>query len=130
MRLLKEAGNIAVVGLSSNPARPSHNVASYLKGMGYRIFPVNPHESEILGQKSFASLDQIKEKIDIVDVFRKPAAAPEIIRQAVAIGAGAVWLQESVVSPEAFRIGDEAGLTMIMDRCMFKEHSRLIGDKK
>jgi len=126
-KILLEAKTIAVVGLSSNSERPSFRVAQYLQSHGYKIFPVNPGESEILGEESFPDLEAIPEPIDIVDIFRNPSAAASIVEEAISIGAKAVWLQESVVSTAAFRRGEEAGLFMVMDRCIFKEHSRLFG---
>ncbi len=116
--------------MSPNPDRPSYNVAEYLKIWGYKVIPVNPKEKEIMGQKAYADLQTIPDKIDIVDVFRKPEAAIGIVNEAIAIGAMAVWLQETVISYEAFRAGEEAGLVMVMDRCMFKEHGRLLGQKR
>lgn len=127
-KLLDASRTIAVVGLSSNPERPSYRVAGYLLKKGYNVIPVNPHETEILGLKVYPDLSAISDKIDIVDVFRHPSEARNIVEKAISCGAGAVWLQESVVSPEAFREGEKAGLMMIMDRCIFKEHSRLVGN--
>ena len=125
--LLKKSKTIAVVGLSPKPDRPSYRVASYLQKKGYRIFPVNPNEETIMGLKSYPDLQSIPDKIDIVNVFRKASEAPLIVKEAIESGAAAVWMQESVVSPEAFYRGEQAGLVMVMDRCMFKEHSRLMG---
>jgi predicted CoA-binding protein len=124
--LLKKARTIAIVGLSSDPGRPSYGVAQYLKNQGYKIIPVNPREESILGEKAFPDLKSISGHVDIVDVFRKPDAALSITLEAIAIGADAVWLQESVISTEAFKKGEEAGIIMVMDKCIYKEHSRLI----
>ncbi|SYZ73349.1 conserved hypothetical protein [Candidatus Zixiibacteriota bacterium] len=124
---LKSIRTIAVVGLSSNPARASHNIGVYLKKKGYKVVPVNPNETEVLGEKSYPDLKSIPDKIDLVDVFRKGDAAPGITEEAIAIGVKGIWLQETVVSPEAFKRGEEAGLFMVMDRCIFKEHARLLG---
>nr|MBN2277906.1 CoA-binding protein [candidate division Zixibacteria bacterium] len=124
--LLEKARTVAVVGLSSRLGRPSLGVAQYLQTRGYRIIPVNPREETILGEKSYPDLKSIPDKIDIVDVFRRSREAYDIVEQAIEIGVGAVWLQESVVSPEAFKKGDEAGLIMVMDRCMYKEHRHLL----
>lgn len=124
--LLRSSKRIAVLGLSSNPARPSNGVAAYLQAQGYEIIPVNPKESEILGQKTYPDLASVPGKIDIVDVFRRSEFAPAIVEEAARIGARAVWLQEEVISPLAFNRGLEAGLTMIMDCCILKEHSRLL----
>ena len=126
-KLLDTSRTIAVVGMSSNPDRPSYGVSEFLISAGYNVIPVNPKEKEILGQRSYPDLKSIPDKIDIVDVFRKPDAAPEIVKEAVEIGASAVWLQESVLSYDAFATGEKAGLTMIMDRCIFKEYHRLFG---
>jgi predicted CoA-binding protein len=126
-KLLKDAKVIAVIGLSSDPSRASYGVASYLKEQGYRVIPVNPNEPEILGEKSYKTLKDIPVKVDIVDVFRRPEAAPAIIEEAISIGAKGVWLQESVISTEAFKRGEKAGIIMIMDRCIYKEHARFMG---
>ncbi len=116
--------------MSPNPDRPSYSVAKYLETWGYKVIPVNPKEKEIMEQKAYADLQTIPDRIDIVDVFRKPEAAIGIVKEAIAIGAKAVWLQETVISYEAFRAGEKAGLVMVMDRCMFKEHGRLMGQKR
>jgi len=126
-KLLSSAHTVAVVGLSSDPSRPSYGVAKYLQDKGFRIFPVNPNEKSVLGERSYPDIKSIPGTIDIVDVFRNPAAAPAIVDEALELKIKAVWLQESVVSIDAFRKGKEAGLIMIMDRCIFKEHSRLLG---
>lgn len=123
--LLNSSKVIAVVGLSSNPERPSHNIGRYLMEQGYRVIPVNPNESEVFGENSFPDLKSVPEKVDIVDVFRRGEAAVEITAEAIAIGAKAVWLQEGVISIPAFRMGEKAGLVMVMDRCIFKEHSSI-----
>jgi predicted CoA-binding protein len=123
--LLLKAKTIAVVGLSSNSARASYRVTEYLQSVGYKIIPINPQESEILGEKSFPDLKSVPVPVDIVDVFRRPDAALAIVEEAVAIGAKAVWLQESVISIEAFSKGIEAGMIMVMDRCIYKEHIQL-----
>lgn len=124
--LLRESKVIAIVGLSSEVSRPSYGVASYLKKQGYTIVPVNPKESTILGERSYPDLRSIHFPVDIVDVFRRSEAALLITEDAIAIGAKAVWLQESIVSVPAYLLAKEAGLLMIMDRCIFKEHSRMI----
>lgn len=121
-RLLKEARTVAVVGLSGRPDRPSHGVAQYLKSAGYRIIPVNPEETEVLGEPAYAKLEDVLEKIDIVDVFRRPEFVPEIVESAIRIGAKAVWMQEGVVSEPAAERARQAGLVVVMDRCLFKEH--------
>jgi predicted CoA-binding protein len=128
-KLLQTSKTIAVVGLSPDPDRPSHRVAGYLQLQGYRIIPVNPGITEALGEKSYPDLKAVSESVDIVDIFRKPSAAPEITKAAVEIRARAVWMQETVVSLKAFRLGEKAGLLMVMDRCMLKEHRRLFPDQ-
>ena len=122
-RVLRDARTIAVVGLSSKTYRPSFGVAAYMQRQGYRIIPVNPHETEVLGEKAYASLRDIPEHVDIVDVFRASDALPDIARDAVAIGAKVLWTQFDVVSAEAARIAADAGLTVVMDRCIKIEHA-------
>ena len=116
---------IAVVGLSPNPGRPSNDVARYLLGHGYQIIPVNPGHEELLGQRSSPSLAAIPHKVDIVDVFRRPEHTPPIAREAVVIGAQALWLQLGVTNDEAASIAEAGGLLVVMDRCMKIEHARL-----
>ena len=123
--LLKTAHVIAVVGLSNRKHRPSFGVSEYMQRAGYRIIPVNPHESSILGEKAYASLEDVPEKIDIVDIFRRSEFVPEIVEQAIRVGAGAVWMQEGVIHEEAAARAQAAGLTVVMDRCILKEHQRL-----
>jgi predicted CoA-binding protein len=125
--VLLNSKTVAIVGLSGNPLRPSNFVGFYLRRHGYRVIPVNPKEPEILGEKSYASLAEIPDPVDIVDVFRRPEAVPEIAREAVAIGAKTLWCQYNVISAEGARIAEEGGLTVIMDRCMKVEHARYIG---
>jgi len=124
--LLRAARVIAVVGLSSNRRRPSHGVSQYMQRAGYRIIPVNPNESEVLGEPAHPSLDAVPEKIDIVNIFRRSEFVPEIVEQAIRVGAAAVWMQEGVVDEEAAARARAAGLTVIMDRCILKEHRRLL----
>ena len=126
-RVLHTAKTVAIVGLSSNPLRASNFVGYYLKRHGYRVIPVNPRETEILGQTCYPSLRDIPEPVDVVDVFRAPNAVPEIAREAVAIGAGTLWCQLGVVNLEGARIAEESGLTVIMDRCIKVEHARYLG---
>jgi uncharacterized protein len=125
--LLGDAHTIAVVGLSSKPNRPSHGVAAYLQGRGYRIVPVNPRETEVLGELAYASLRELPDdiRVDVVDVFRRAEETPEVARDAVAIGAKVLWLQEGIVNDEAYRIADEAGLDVIMGVCLMKTQQRL-----
>ena len=122
--ILKSSKTIAIVGLSNRKFRPSYGVAEYLKSAGYRIIPVNPNETEILGEKCYARLEDIPEKVDIVDVFRRSEFVPEIIDSAISIGAHAVWMQEGVVNPEAAEKARRAGLFVAMDLCMLKEHAK------
>jgi predicted CoA-binding protein len=124
-QLLSEARTIAVVGLSSSPSRASHGVAQYLQNHGYRIIPVNPHESEVLGERAYASLADIPEKIDVVDVFRRPEYTVEVAEDAVKVGAKVFWLQSGIVNEEAQRIAQDSGLDVVMDACMKIEHQRL-----
>ncbi|WP_228370772.1 CoA-binding protein [Candidatus Korobacter versatilis] len=122
--LLKSAKTIAVVGLSDNPMKPSYGVSQYMQSHGYRIIPVNPQVSEALGEKSYASLLDIPEKIDIVDVFRRPDAVPEIVDQAIQLKVPALWLQETVVHEEAAQKARDAGIFVVMDECILKEHRK------
>ena len=125
--LLGEARTIAVVGLSSKPGRPSLDVAAYLQERGYRIVPVNPRETEVLGERAYPSLLDIPEElpIDVVDVFRRADDTPDIARDAVAIGAKVLWLQDGIVNEEAYRIASEAGLDVIMGVCIRRTDQRL-----
>jgi uncharacterized protein len=126
-RVLNSARTIAIVGLSANPLRASNFVGFYLKRHGYRVIPVNPRETEILGEQSYPSLREVPVEVDIVDVFRQPDAVPAIAREAVEIGAGTLWCQFGVISEEGARIAQEAGLTVVMDRCLKIEHARYAG---
>lgn len=123
--LLQSAKTIAVVGLSNRRIRASHGVSRYMQQNGYRIIPVNPNETEVLGEKCYSSLDEVPEKIDIVNIFRRPEAVPEIVDAAIRIKAKAVWMQEEVIHEEAAEKARQAGLTVIMDRCILKEHAAL-----
>ncbi len=124
-QLLTHARTIAVVGLSSSPTRASHSVARYLQNHGYRIIPVNPHETEVLGERAYASLADIPEKVDVVDVFRRPEYTVAVAEDAVKVGAKVFWLQSGIVNEEAQRIAQEGGLDVVMDACMKIEHQRL-----
>ncbi|MCC7202571.1 MAG: CoA-binding protein [Nitrospirae bacterium] len=124
-KIIRESKNIAVVGMSNRLGRPSLTVASYLRGQGYRIIPVNPAIQDINGEKCYPDLMSIPEKVDVVDIFRKPADVPPVVEEAIRIGAKAVWMQEGVVNEEAAGRAQEAGLRVIMDKCMLKEHARL-----
>jgi predicted CoA-binding protein len=127
--LLGDVLTIAVVGLSSKPNRPSLEVARYLQEHGYRIVPVNPKETEVLGERAYASLADVPERIDVVDVFRRAEETPAIARDAVAIGARVLWLQEGIVSDEAARIATEGGLEVIMGVCIRHVRARLMGEE-
>jgi uncharacterized protein len=120
--MLKESKTIAVVGLSSNPMRASHGVSSYMQSQGYRIIPVNPQEDYVLGEKAYASLLDVPEPIDIVDVFRRSDAVPEIVDQAIQKKAAAIFMQEGVVHEEAAEKARQVGIFVVMDRCILKEH--------
>lgn len=122
--LLKTSRTIAVVGLSSRRQRPSYGVAEYMQTAGYRIIPVNPNEAEVLGEKCYARLEDIADKIDIVDIFRRSEFVPEIVESAIRTGARAVWMQEGVVHPAAADRARKAGLVVVMDSCILKEHVR------
>ena len=124
--LLRTAHTIAVVGLSSRPFRASGGVSRFLQANGYRIIPVNPNEREVLGEKAYARLEDVPEKIDIVDVFRRPEFVPEIVDAAIRIGARAVWMQEGVINEPAAERARRAGLLVVMDLCILKEHRRLL----
>ena len=126
-RVLHGAQTIAVVGLSANQLRASNFVGYYLKRHGYQVIPVNPKESEILGEKSYPSLRDIPGHVDIVDVFRAPDALPDIAREAVEIGADALWCQFGVINEEGNTIAEEGGLDVVVDRCLKIEHARYIG---
>ena len=124
---LRNSKTIAVVGLSGNPARDSHRVSKYMQSQGYRIIPVNPRESAILGESSYRSLSEVPDPIDLVAVFRAPDALPAIAREAVAVGAKTLWCQFGVVNEEGGRIAEEGGLSVVMDRCVKIEHARYEG---
>ena len=125
--VLRSARTIASVGLSPDELRASNFIGFYLRRHGYRVVPVNPKEKQILGETSYPSLSQIPFPVDVVDVFRRPEAVPAIAREAVAIGAKALWLQFGVISTEGARLAEEGGLSVIMDRCMKVEHARHLG---
>jgi hypothetical protein len=120
--LLKRAKTIAVVGLSDNPMRESHGVSAYMQSQGYRIVPVNPHIKSSLGEKAYASLLNVPEKIDIVNVFRRPEFVAEVVGQAIQLKVPAIWLQEDVIDERAAEKAREVGIFVVMDRCILKEH--------
>ncbi len=114
--------SIAVVGLSSDPSRDSYRVAGYLQRVGYDIIPINPNETEVLGKKAYGSLSELPEPPDMVDVFRRPEYVGEVVEEAIKVGAKGVWLQSGIINYEAARRAREAGLHIVMDRCMMVEH--------
>ena len=126
-RVLHTAGTIAIVGLSRNELRASYFVGYYLRRHGYRVIPVNPRETEILGQTCYPSLLDIPVPVDVVNVFRAPDALPGIAREAVAINAGALWCQFGVINTDGAQIAEDGGVTVIMDRCLKVEHARYSG---
>ena len=126
-RVLHNAKTIAIVGLSNNPLRASYFVGYYMQRHGYRVIPVNPRESEILGETSYPSLHDVPEPIDVVNVFRAPSALPAIAEDAVAIKASTLWCQFGVINLDGARIATDGGLTVIMDRCLKVEHARYVG---
>ena len=123
--ILHSARTIAVVGLSNKRFRPSYGVSEYLKRVGYRIIPVNPLEDEVLGEKSYPDLDSVPVPVDVVDIFRRSEFVPEIVEAAIRNGAKAIWMQEGVIHEQAARRAEAAGLTVVMDHCILKEHRRL-----
>jgi uncharacterized protein len=126
-RILERYRRIAMVGLSANPFRPSHFAAIYLMAEGYEVTPVNPREKEVLGRRSYSTLLEVPEPIEVVDIFREPAAVPEIVEQAIRRQAKVVWMQLGVIHEEAAQRACDAGLEVVMDRCMKIEHARFFG---
>jgi uncharacterized protein len=124
--ILKTAKVIAVVGLSPKPERPSHGVSAYMKDQGYTIIPVNPGHPQILGEKAYKSLLEVPGAIDIVNIFREPSAVPAIVDQAIAKGAKVIWMQEGIVHNAAAAKATAAGLKVVMNKCIYKEHSRRV----
>lgn len=124
--LLGRTQRVAIVGLSSKPDRPSYEVGKALQGFGYEIVPVNPNENEVLGENAYDSIDRIR-PVDLVDVFRRPEYVPEIVDACIARRIGALWLQEGVIHEAAVQRAVDAGIDVVMDRCMFKEYKRLLG---
>jgi predicted CoA-binding protein len=125
--ILLSAKTVASVGLSSNPAKESYGIVAYLKGQGYHIIPVNPTTAEVLDEKSYPDLESVPEKIDVVQVFRKPEDVPPVVDSAIKVGAKVVWMQEGIVNEAAAQKAREAGLQVVMDACMRATHQRLIG---
>jgi len=126
LEMLRSSRTIAVVGLSGKRLRPSHGVSAYMQRQGYRIVPVNPAETEVLGEKAFGTLGEVPESIDMVNVFRTSDAVPGIVDEAIAKGARYLWLQEGVVHEAAAEKARAAGIKVVMDRCVLKEHQRLM----
>jgi predicted CoA-binding protein len=126
--ILTNCQTIAVVGLSPDETRTSHRVASYLQEQGYKIIPVNPNAKEILGEVCYARLTDVPEKVDVVDIFRRSEDVMPVVEDAIKSGAGVIWMQEGIVNVEAAQKADKAGLKVVMDKCMLKEHLRLSGD--
>lgn len=122
--ILNECRTIAVVGLSSNPARPSFGVARYLQQNGYRVIPVNPKETEVLGEKAYANLADVPERVDLVDIFRRSEEAGHHVDEAIRLGAKAVWMQDGVIDDAAAKRAQEAGLMIVMDDCILRQHVR------
>ncbi len=122
--LLERYKTLAVVGLSSKPARPSHGVSQYMQEHGYRIIPVNPHETEVLGERAYPSLDALPEPPEFVVIFRRPEFVPEIVESAIRRGAKVIWMQEGVIHEAAAERARQAGLTVIQNRCILKEHAK------
>lgn len=122
--ILKQYKTLAVIGLSARPARPSHGVASYMKAHGYRIIPVNPREHQVLGEKAYARLEDVPEPVELVVIFRRPEFVPEIVESAIRKGAKVVWMQEGIVHEAAAQRARQAGLEVVQDRCILKEHAK------
>jgi uncharacterized protein len=123
-RILTQTKTIAVVGLSSDQSRPSYSVTKYIQSKGYRIIPVNPYEREVLGEKAYATLNEVPEKIDLVNIFRRAEEAGQFVDQAIALGIKAVWMQDEVVDKAAAQRAVEAGLDVVMDDCILRQHIR------
>ena len=125
--LLRRSKTIAVVGLSNNPLRPSHGVSAYMQAQGYRIIPVNPEIRGALGEKAYRSLLEVPEKIDVVDIFRRPEFVEEVVDQAIQLKVPAIWMQETVIHERAAEKARKAGILVIMDQCILKEHKARLG---
>jgi predicted CoA-binding protein len=122
--ILTKYKTIAVVGLSSNPTRPSYGVTEYMQGSGYQIIPVNPNETDVLGEPSYASLDEVPQKIEIVDIFRRPEEVPPVVDAAIRAGAKVIWMQQGIANEPAAEKARAAGITVVMDACILVEHKR------
>jgi predicted CoA-binding protein len=125
-QLLRTAKTIAVVGLSDNPLRASHGVSAYMQSQGYHVIPVNPNYEYVLGEKSYPSLSDVPEKIDIVNVFRRPEYVPAIVEQAIQLKVPAIWMQETVIHEAAAKKARDKGIFVVMDRCILKDHRDLM----
>jgi predicted CoA-binding protein len=125
--ILKSVHTVACVGVSSNPQKPSYGIFQYLVEAGYHMIPVNPAAPEVMGLASYPDLASIPQKIDVVQVFRKPEDVPPVVEQAIRVGAKVVWMQEGIANPQAAKQAEEAGLQVVMNRCMMKTHQRLLG---
>lgn len=123
--ILNSLRTIAVVGLSSERQRPAYAIARYMKKQGYRIIPVNPGETEVLGEKAYPDLSSVPEQIEIVNIFRRPEHVPEVVEEAIAVGAKVIWMQEGIAHEDAAKSAEEAGLSVVMDSCIRTEHRRL-----
>jgi predicted CoA-binding protein len=126
LEILKTYKTIAVIGLSSNPARPSYGVTEYMQSVGYKIIPVNPNETEVLGEKSYARLEDVPEMIEIVDVFRRSEDVPPVVESAIKIGARVIWMQLGIENAEATKRARAAGLVVVEDACILLEHKRCV----
>ena len=129
-KILKEYRTVAIVGASSNPGRPSFRVVRYLSEHGYNVIPVNPNERDILGMTCYPNLSSIPEKVEVVDIFRKSEAVMPVVEEAIKVGAKAIWMQEGVINEEAAARAREAGLLVVMDKCMRKQHISLMRRRK
>ncbi|MBI4465678.1 MAG: CoA-binding protein [Acidobacteria bacterium] len=127
--ILTGCRTVAIVGLSSRPWRPSYRIGEYLKSVGYRIIPVNPNEAQVLEEKSYARLEEVPERMDVVNIFRRSEFVPPIVESAIRVGAKAVWMQEGVVHEEAAEQARAAGLKVVMNRCILREHLRLRAER-
>ena len=125
-KILKETEIIAVVGLSPNPDRDSHRVSKYLQGQGYRIVPINPNAQAVLGERCYPALSEIPFPVDTIDIFRRPEYVPELVEEAIKIGAKSIWMQVGISHPEAAQMAQGANLSAVMDRCMMVEHRRVV----
>ena len=128
VKILKSFRDVAIVGVSANPEKPSNIVFKYLTAQGYNVIPVNPTIDEVLGKKCYASLSDIPEKVEVVDIFRRSEDIPPIVDEAIKIGAKAVWMQEGIINDSAAEKAQAAGLLVVMDKCMRKEHIRMTGE--